>query len=272
MKKIYISADVEGLNGVSSFTQVLPECKNDYAQMQPQLHLEMNALIKGLKKAGVEEIIVNDAHNTMTNLTISMLPADIKLISGKPKKVSMMYGLDSSFDGVILFAYHAKATSAGALAHTFNMYFKSVWLNGEKISEAQLNGIYAAIVGVPIVLASGDNVFCDEIKADIGDIATIQTKEVISPTAIICEKNEVLLGNYEHVASKINDYEKVYCKTSNSYELKVELKNPDIAKIISQNTKLDWQENFIFFNSDDYVEIYTTLQKISAETTAIYAH
>ena len=54
MEKVYISADVEGLNGVTSFNQVLPEFYTEYSQMLPQLHLEINALIKGLKKAGVQ--------------------------------------------------------------------------------------------------------------------------------------------------------------------------------------------------------------------------
>ena len=103
MRKIYISADVEGLNGITSFKQTLPEFVDDYAQMRPQLHFELNALIQGLKNAGVEEIVINDAHNTMTNITLTELPEDITLISGKPKKVSMMYGLDESFDGVIFF-------------------------------------------------------------------------------------------------------------------------------------------------------------------------
>ena len=124
MKKIYISSDVEGLNGITSFKQTLPEFKDDYAQMRPQLHLELNALINGLKNAGIKEIVINDAHNTMTNITLTELPPNIKLISGKPKKVSMMYGLDSSFDGVIFFGYHSKATSEGVLAHTFNINFK----------------------------------------------------------------------------------------------------------------------------------------------------
>ena len=201
--KVYISADTEGLNGVTSFRQVLPEYASDYSQMRPQLHKELNALIHGLKRAGVKEIVINDAHNTMTNISIGELPNDIHLISGKPKKVSMMYGLDTSFDGVIFFAYHAKATSEGVLAHTFNMYFKSVWLNGEKIGEAKLNGIYAKTIGVPIILASGDNIFCKEIQDDIGNIKTIQTKTAICNTAANCKPNDILLKEYEQAGKSI---------------------------------------------------------------------
>jgi len=269
MNKIYISADVEGLNGITSFKQTLPEYRDDYAQMRPQLHFELNALIKGLKKAGVTEIVINDAHNTMTNITLSELPRDVKLISGKPKKVSMMYGLDKSFDGIVFFAYHAKATSQGVLAHTFNINFKSVWLNGEKISEAILNGIYAKYFDVPIVLASGDNIFCDEINEDLNGITTVCTKNVITTTAAICEKNEILEAKYIEAASNIKNNKKCHYKTADNYELKVEFDTELLAQKVAQEVGIISQNNFVIVNTEDYVEIYTTLQRISASITGI---
>ncbi|MBR4396286.1 MAG: M55 family metallopeptidase, partial [Methanobrevibacter sp.] len=48
------------------------------------------------------------------------------------------------------------------------MDFKKVLINGKLISEAILNGIYASIIGIPIVLATGCDVFCEEIKKEIG--------------------------------------------------------------------------------------------------------
>ena len=267
MNKIYISADVEGLNGITSFRQVLPEFAADYAQMRPQLHLELNALIKGIKEAGVKNILVNDAHNTMTNINLSELDYSVQLISGKPKKVSMMYGLDETFDGIIFFAYHAKAGSAGVLAHTFNMYFKNVYLNDKKISEAQLNGIYAKTLNVPIILASGDNIFCEELKQDLGNIATIETKKAISNTAAMCNTNAELLLKYEEFGKNINNLEKFSYQTSPIYKLRIELEDDGMAKQISTATSLVQEENYICFTSKNYTEIYTTLQKISAETT-----
>ena len=268
MKKIYISADTEGLNGVTSFKQVLPEYRSEYETMRPQLHAELNALVKGLKKGGVKEIVINDAHNTMTNIELSELPKDVTLISGKPKKISMMYGLDKSFDGVIFFAYHAMATSGGVLAHTFNMNFKSVKLNGEKIGEAKLNGIYAATIGVPIILASGDNVFKYEIKNQIGNIEVIQTKTAISNTAAIFEKQEILLKNYETAGKNIKKLSGFSYKTAQNYELIVELDNDNLVSKIAQENNLKTDGNSLLINSTDYTEIYTTLQKISAATTS----
>ncbi len=268
MKKVYISTDTEGLNGVSSFRQVLPEYAAEYQTMRQELHEELNALIKGLKKGGIKEIVINDAHNTMTNIILSELPKDVTLISGKPKKVSMMHGLDKSFDGVILFAYHAMATSDGVLAHTFNMFFKSVWLNGEKIGEAKLNGIYAQTIGVPIVLASGDNIFKEEIRREIGDVKVIQTKTAITNTACTCRKREELLKEYEHAGKELKKLSKHAYNTSDNYELKVELHDEGVAQEVANATQLKADGKFLIFNSADYTEIYTTLQKISAEVTS----
>ena len=264
MRKIYISADVEGLNGITSFKQTLPEFVDDYAQMRPQLHFELNGLIQGLKNAGVEEIVINDAHNTMTNITLTELPEDITLISGKPKKVSMMYGLDESFDGVIFFAYHSMATSSGVLAHTFNTNFKSVWLNNQKISEAILNGIYAKYFDVPIILATGDDVFCSEIKKNLPDLQTITTKKVISSTAAICEKNDILAQNYIKAGENIKSFAECNYQISDFYELKVEVETEPLAKSIAEEIGITYETNFVVVKSSDYVEIYTTLQKISA--------
>ncbi|MCR4881621.1 MAG: M55 family metallopeptidase [bacterium] len=267
MKKIYISADTEGLNGVTSFKQVLPEFSEEYASMRPELHNELNSLIKGLKKGGIKDIVVNDAHNTMTNIILNELPKDVTLISGKPKKVSMMYGLDKSFDGVIFFGYHAMATSEGVLAHTFNMYFKSVWLNGEKIGEAKLNGIYAATIGVPIVLATGDNIFEEEIKKSIGNIKTVQTKTAVSNTAAICKESKKLYDELEKAGKNIKKQEKFSYKLSDNYEMKVELESESMAKEVAKEVSIKADGSFLLFNSADYTEIYTTLQKISAAVT-----
>ena len=268
MKKIYISADLEGLNGVANFKQVLPEYKEYYLPTIIQLHKELNALIKGLKKAGVKDIVVNDAHNTMDNIKLNELDDDITLISGKPKEVSMMYGLDKSFDGVIFFAYHSMATSPSTLSHTFNMDFKKVLINGKLISEAILNGIYASMIGVPIVLATGCDVFCEDIKKEIGNIKTITTKNAISHTAAIFRKNNELLPEYEEIASHINDYPKCSIPVSNNYILEVDLGDNVLTKNLADKLNCKINNTSIIFETNNYRELYIFLQSVSKFVTA----
>ncbi|MDD3593757.1 MAG: M55 family metallopeptidase [Candidatus Gastranaerophilales bacterium] len=248
MRKIYISADVEGLNGVVNPSQIACDYSIPYNEMCLQLHKELNALIKGLKLAGVEDIVINDAHGAMNNIALSELPEDVTLITGKPKPVSMMYGLHESFDAVIFLGCHAKVCSNGVLAHTFNMAFKDVKLNGATVGEAQLNAIFAASKGVGIVLASGDDVLCSQIKEDIGNITTIETKKAISFSAAVCRKNEELLEEYIQTASKVNNLPIITYPVSDNYIIEIELADGKCEK----------------FSSSDYEEVYKFMQKISA--------
>ncbi len=267
MNKIYISADLEGLNGVSNFKQVLPEYKEYYFPTIIQLHKELNALIRGLKEAGIKDIVVNDAHNTMDNIKLCELDDDITLISGKPKEVSMMYGLDKSFDGVIFFAYHSLATSPSTLSHTFNMDFKKVLINGKLISEAVLNGIYASIIGVPIVFATGCDIFCKDIKKEIGNIKTITTKNAISHTAAVFRKNNELLAEYEEAASHIKDYPKCSLPVFDNYILEVDLGDKILAENLSDKLNCEINNTSIIFETKNYRELYIFLQSVSKFVT-----
>ena len=191
MKKIYISVDFEGINGVVNTSQITFRGGCAYEAARKQLHTELNAVIEGLFSVGVEHITVNDAHNTMDNIFLSEIPENVELISGKPKPISMMYGIDETYDGVFFLAYHTKAgTDNGILSHTFNLNFQKVLLNSQPVSEAQLNAIYSAQHNVPILFASGDDFFCEEIKKDIGNIVTVTTKHAISKTAAVCKCNK----------------------------------------------------------------------------------
>jgi D-amino peptidase len=265
MKKIYISSDFEGINGVVNAKQITSIGGLAYEKAREQLHRELNAVFQGLFSAGVSQITVNDAHNTMDNIIFSEIPDNITLISGKPKPISMMYGLDNTYDGVFFIGYHVKAGSDnGVLAHTFNLKFKEVFLNGNPVSEAQLNAVYSAQHNVPVLFASGDDFFCEEIKKDIGDITTVTTKNAISKTAAVCRRNDELLDELKNTAkSAVSTTGVIYDKLKPPYTLKIESKKafcfdcPDNAKFLNDRE--------IEFKSDDYCEIYKFLQLVSAQ-------
>ncbi len=51
--------------------------------------------------------MVNDSHGSMRNIIADQLDPRASLISGSPKPLSMMQGIDSSFDACIFVGYHA---------------------------------------------------------------------------------------------------------------------------------------------------------------------
>lgn len=200
MAKYFISADLEGVCGVTSLLQCYPkQDTSGYQAAVAQLALEITTVAEALLSADpAAEFVVNDAHSTMTNLTLAHLPAKVALLSGKPKLCAMMAGLDASFDAAILIGYHAKAgTERGVLNHTFHGKLLDVQVNGVSYGEGGINALYASLVHqVPVILASGDRAFCDEICALMPNLPTVETKAGLTTTAAQSRPVQELLNEY----------------------------------------------------------------------------
>ncbi len=179
--KVYISADMEGIAGIVSGEQVSPK-GYDYQRARIWMTEEVNAAIEGALEAGATEIVVNDSHGPMTNIIASRLNPKALLITGSPKPLSMMEGIDSSFDAVIFIGYHGKAgTSASVLDHTYSgssIYYIKV--NGIEMPELGINAAVAGYYGVPVVAISGDSSVCRQAKELLGnEVVTIEVKKGI---------------------------------------------------------------------------------------------
>jgi D-amino peptidase len=117
-------------------------------------------------------------------------PADLHpravLISGSPKPLSMMEGIDASFDACIFIGYHAKAGTADAtLDHTISgAVVRAIRVNGIEMPELGLNAAIAGMFGVPVVLVSGDVAVCKQAKEILGnDVVTVPVKDAIGRQA-----------------------------------------------------------------------------------------
>jgi D-amino peptidase len=99
---------------------------------------------------------------------------------------AQLEGLDETFDGVLLGGMHARGGSGGnPFAHTLSStLFHEFRLNGEPISEPVFDMHAAALVGVPVVLVSGDEHVCAESKAFNPAIVTVPVKEGIGDSTV----------------------------------------------------------------------------------------
>jgi len=155
--KIYISVDLEGINGVVTPEQVLPQY-SAYEETRKIATDEVNAAISGVKEVGATKILVNDSHHCMTNIILSELDRGAELISGKSKRYSMVQGADESFDAAMFIGYHAKAgTTKAIMDHSFfPKELVDMRINGISYGEIGLNMLYIASMGVPTVMVTGD--------------------------------------------------------------------------------------------------------------------
>ena len=165
--KIYISADMEGITGVTHWDEVEHNKPSVYTQFQERMTKEVVSACKGANDAGAKEIWVKDAHYSGRNILSEQLPENVKLIrgwSGHP--YSMVQELDDSFDALLMVGYHSMAGKSGnPLAHTMSSSkLDSVFINEQQTSEFFLHGNIAAKHGVPLVFVSGDAGLCEEVK------------------------------------------------------------------------------------------------------------
>ncbi len=185
--KIYISADMEGVNGVVLKEHVDPQAR-EYAMAREWMIQEVNAAVEGAVAAGATEVVVNDSHNTMTNLPVDRLHPQARLGTGTMKPYSMVQELDDSYRAAFFIGYHAKYGTANAIHDHIFAYsmFEQVLINGRPVGEFGLNAGLAGFYRVPAVLVSGDQTMAAEAKELIPHIHAVIVKEGRGRYSALC--------------------------------------------------------------------------------------
>ncbi|MFC1474079.1 M55 family metallopeptidase [Rhodococcus qingshengii] len=158
--KAYISVDMEGVAGIATFDQIL-RGGYGYPRAQELMTEEANAAIGGAFDGGATSVLVNDSHGTMDNLIHERLDPRARLVFGAPKAQCMAEGLTEDCAVALFVGYHAPAGAPGVLAHTFSAHFGEIRINGLRVSEAEVNALYANSLGVPVGLVTGDDVISE---------------------------------------------------------------------------------------------------------------
>lgn len=184
--KLFISADMEGTSGIVDLSYVVPENGRNYERGRQLMTDDVNAVVEAALECGAEEIVVADSHHQMNNLLLEQLHPQAKLLAGSPRDLSMMHGLDESFDAAIFTGYHTRQGVPGVLSHTMSGVIKHIYINGRVVGEFGFNAIYAGMLGVPVIMVSGDDLVAEEARQLIPGIHTAVVKKAISRTAALC--------------------------------------------------------------------------------------
>ena len=258
--KIFISVDMEGIWGLVSSEHVSSKSK-EYSRGRKLMMQETNWAIEECFANGATEVIVNDSHDEMDNLIIEELDPRAQLISGGPKPLSMMEGIDETFDGVIYIGYHSRAgTINGVFNHTYSgKTISNVSINGKNMGECGINSGVAGYYGVPILAISGDDKVALQANEEIGDIETIVVKKAISR---YCAHNLSQNKVRELYKTKIeralkNIKEKPILKYQGEITMDIEINKEvmaDSAMLLPESTRLD--EKTVRIQSKDYIRLF----------------
>jgi len=181
--KVFISVDMEGVSGLIHWDET-GQGGADYALFRKLMTAEANAAISGALDAGATEIVVRDAHDSARNILPDQLRPEARLIREWNGPLSMMEGIDRSFDAVVFVGNHARAgTPDAVLKHTMSLSLYDVILNGVRLPEAGWNAAIAGYFDVPVVFLSGDAAICKQIREIVGTVETVAVKEGLGKAA-----------------------------------------------------------------------------------------
>ena len=265
--KILIAADMEGISGVTNWNQVDPN-HAEYARFRRLMTGDVNAAVRGICGAGVDEILVVDGHERGTNILLEELDPSAHLICGDYTPLAMIQGVDQGIDGVIFVGYHARAGSKNAiLDHTWSSRrIANLYLNDILVGEYGLNGAVAGHFNVPILMLTGDQTACAQASELLGNIETVVVKIALSRMAAECLPPQLAEERIQKAATQAvkrlqaGDAPKPF-KVSTPVHVTIDFNSTEMADQASDlpgSKRVDGRR--LTFTSDDMLAAYLAFQ------------
>ena len=229
--KVFISVDMEGITGVVNWEEVSRTGK-DYDYFRKIMTLETNAAIEGALEAGATDIVVRDSHGSARNILPDLLNKNAQLLRDwSGGFLSMMEGIDESYNAVIFIGYHAKAGTPNALLeHTMTGNVTDISINSVSLPEAGINALIAGNYKVPVVFVAGDLAICEQAKSLFGDIETVAVKKGIGSAALSLHPEVSREKIHEGVKKALNDLKKYKpYKLKPPYSMVLKLKQEELV-------------------------------------------
>ena len=261
-KKVFISADMEGISGISASDQ-LSAAGAEYGRSRKMMADDVNAAIRGARAGGATTIVVNDSHGSMRNLRLEDLEPGVRLISHSFKRSGMIEGLDESYDAVIFVGYHAKAGHpAGLFAHTGSGVVRDVRVNGDSLGEGGLNATVAAWYGVPVALVTGDDVAVKQVAETATTAKTVAVKRAINPRAVELRPFKEVHAEIERAAAEgVRTATKFPPRRAASYKVEVQFQNVAIPEVAANLPGMERPSpDTIAFTIDTMPKAYTLIR------------
>jgi len=259
---------MEGISGIVHGDQTSPGTA-EYADGRKWMAQDVNAAVEGALEAGATGDVVKDSHGSMRNIDPDDLHPKAILISGTPKPLSMMQGIDASFQACLFIGYHAKAGTENAiLDHTISgSVVRAIKVNGLELPELGLNAAIAGYYGVPVLLVSGDAAVCRQSTEVLGkDVTTVQVKEAYGRLAAklvpLAEARRMIKAGVKEALAKLDRAKPFKMAAPYTFELGYHVSaQADMGAMLLPSIKRV-DARTLSFTTDDYIEGFRTLRAL----------
>ena len=176
---VVIVDDMEGISGINDWHQIFAGCREFEEFGRIQVTEDVNAAVRGLRKAGAKGIRVVDFHGSggpSRNVIAEKLEKGVKLFQGPNVLERLNEAIKKSTTAAVFIGFHAMAdTKDGFLRHTISMDPR-IRINGEPVGETAINVYALAEHHIPVIMVTGDQAVVREAKSLIPEVETAQVK------------------------------------------------------------------------------------------------
>lgn len=181
--RVHIISDMEGVSGIVKWDQVTGGTAL-YEEGRRLYTEEINAAVRGARRAGATEIVVMDCHGaggawSFNSLIPDLLdPACEYVVQQEWTEYTGF--LEQGCDAALFIGMHARAgTRDGVLNHTVSgQAWQNLWFNGTLVGETGINAALCGTWGCPVLLVTGDQATCQEGRELLGDgLTTVAVKQ-----------------------------------------------------------------------------------------------
>jgi D-amino peptidase len=164
--KILLIYDMEGLSGINRQEQTSAASPAYREVGRLRLTEDVNAAIRGLVAGGAGEIVVTDGHGSGNNEEPDILLGQLDpraRFEFRDRPFSQYIDMPGpAYQAIVCIGMHARAETPGFLAHTFTI--EPSWrVNGLDITETEIVAHSGARFGIPVIMASGDDVLQQQL-------------------------------------------------------------------------------------------------------------
>ena len=175
-KRILIIADMEGCSLIRSKKQVFSNSLKPVEFGRKAMEHDINAVLEGLKRAGITEVYIVDWHDMCDNIRRKNLKVeDLKLKIFRNGILDVL-GKSHDIDAAIFIGFHSRPGKKAILSHCYSFSVKDLLINNKKSGETGLNIYSLYYCKIPVILVSGSYDAVKEAKNMNKDIQGVATK------------------------------------------------------------------------------------------------